>query len=226
MSAVVFSNIVGTPANPKFCEVVYNGHMVMSNGLSKPIVQIWHLRRLTADGTAAVMSDILIAFKDFIDTVLSAALSDTYVADSVTGRFMDDPTTGATVVGNDLVGAISGDRATGFNAVTIRLASAGRGRNYRGSKHFAPIAESDTLKDALNTTPLTRWQAVASAINDLVSVADGQGNIWGLVILSRNLSDLTANPSVFSGADFTAATTNARIGRMIRRQERASIPTG
>jgi len=161
------------------------------------------------------------AWRNVIDAACAAALSDTYDGIAWTGRYMDDPTTVEDNGTAPTDGAIAGDRLPTFNAVTIQLIGDGRGRSFRGSKHFGPVAESDTILDNLDTVPLGRWDAIRVAIDGGLQFFDAAGNTWQLIILSRTLSDLTANPSVFTGCHVAASKTNRIVGTMDRRKEKA-----
>ncbi len=54
-----------------------------------------------------------------------------------------------------------------------------------------------------------------------VSVDTISGDKWRLCVLSPTMSNLIANPSVFSGALATTATLNVVLGTMRRRKEKA-----
>jgi hypothetical protein len=217
----VFTNMVGTPMAPLFCEVIYASNIALSGGGSKEVLNVYHLRRLggTGGGTADSVGQALMGI---LQGSLNSALSVAYIAGVRKCRFMDDPTSAQTVQAESTIGTVTGDRLPLFNSVCLRLKTDGRGRNYRGSKHWAPIAESQTLLDKLTAGGQTLWDAVATAhVAAIGVVIDNVGAYWTPIVLSTTLSQLTLNPAIFTGADITAVTANSIIGTMRRRKERS-----
>jgi len=216
----VFTNVIGTPANPQFAEVLIKGKDTASGVNTRQFVQVYHMRRTAGTGPlipATLAANVALA----LGPAMNAALSVDYEGDKVSVRPMDDPTVTAYENTFSYDGAVSDDRLPNFNAVCIPLKTDGRGRNYRGSKHFGPIAESHTTEDQLNGTGQPLWNDVAAAIYGLQAIDGGNGTQWSLIILSTTLSDLTANPSSFTGADINGAAdfvANKNIGTMRRRK--------
>jgi len=221
IGSLIFENVVGTPGNPSFVEYLIKGHAVETVGTQQFINQL-HFVKVGGLGLPTDLVQLSVAIKAIIDAPLSAALSDTYVADDVTLRALDSPLNLPLSDGNAIVGAITGDRLPSFNSVVTRKYTFGRGRSFRGSNHWGPIAESDTLLDQLTGAAITRWNAVAAAINSLFNFVDSVGNVWSLIVLSQLLSDLTANPSVFTGSQIRLCTANLVIGTMKRRKQRTA----
>ena len=218
----VFSNISGIPATPLFVEIVNTWSMSTSNGSAKPVVNVYHYRQI--GGPVAVsITAILSAFRTAMDTALKSALSVEAPAASLKGRFMDDPTTGFTFGSAMSAGTVTGDRMPLYGTVTCQLKTAGRGRSYRGSKHYAPIAESSTTLDNLNAGGQTLWDAVAAALQATVTLSVSGGSTWRLIVLSPTLSKLDRNPAIFSGADVTTVTANSTLGTMRHRKEKPVI---
>jgi len=220
VSTPTFQNIAGTPATPCFCEFVFRGHSVEAGGGARKFINILHFTRVAGPGTGTE-AQFLTAVDGALATSLSAALSDLYVADDTVTRFMDDPTRMGVVGGNSLVGARGGDRLPDFNAVVTRKITAGRGRSYRGSNHWGPIAESDTDLDKLVAGAQGRWDDVAT---NLAAIGTGSitvgSDTWKLIVLSPTLSDLISNPSLFTGAIVTNSIANSIVGTMRRRKEK------
>jgi len=123
-------------------------------------------------------------------------------------------------------GTRTGDRLPLFNAACIQCRSDARGRSYRGSKHFAPVSESDTTDDTLTGAGLTNWQTLAAALDPSALFLTGlNGSVWQFVILSPTLSNLTANPSIFTFSTVIAnggTILNAKVGTMKRRKSRGT----
>jgi len=218
LPANVFSNVTGTPATPTFAELIYVGHSVESNGSSQAILNIIHFARISGPGTDTE-ADLVTAVKAELDTVLSNALSVGYVPDEVTCRFMDDPTRAKAVFTNDIIAAVTGDRHPSFVAAVTRKITYGRGRSYRGSTHWAPIAESQTTLDQLNAGAITLWDLVVTGLQNLSAPFVAVADTWQMIVLSPTLSNLTVNPSLFSGAVCNEALLNHVVGTMRRRKQ-------
>lgn len=216
-----FANVTGTPSDPLFAEIVYRGHTVESNGSLKKSFNVFHMRR-RASTPGADPIDVYNGFVTAFNTPLIAAISDKYIGDNVSVRLMDNPMTTPYIAANAITGAVTGDRMpSGNGAVTIQLKTNGRGRNFRGSKHFSPIAESQTTLDNLNGGAQTLWDAVASALAVMSPLIMPSGVEWDLIVLSQELSDFVINPSVFTGAYVIDCIANAQVGTMKRRRQKA-----
>ena len=215
----IFTNFVGTPANPCFAEYAIAGHSIESDGGSRAFYNILHFARVTGPGTMTE-AQLYTAISALLEPSLSAALSITYLADNTYVRFMDDPLRLRTANANGIVGAVTGDRLPNFNAVVTRKYTYGRGRSFRGSNHWGPIAESQTLLDNLTAGAFTLWHDVDLALLSLVNVATPDGSTWTLCVLSQTLSNLTSSPSLFTGSLIRDVLLNHRLGTMKRRKDR------
>lgn len=222
---VPFQNVAGTPTEPQFAEIVLKGHSIQSDTLERPFVNILHFKR-----TLNVSNSDESALFDALDTALSAtfmaALSEFYVGDFTRVRFMDDPMRAAIEVASLGNGLVEDDRAPNFDAVVTRKICGGaRGRSFKGSNHWGPIAESSTTKDRLSIAGAIVWSAFNDALNGIAQdgLSASGGDLWKLIVLSPTLSNLTANPSVFTGAYVTETLLNLRIGSMNRRKEKAGV---
>lgn len=218
----VTKSVVGTPGTPQFLEVLWRGQVSLTPGGTRSIVQVYHFNQLALVPIAEDGISLLDDLFSKLDGALKAALSIDYAGLDVRGRFMDDPTSAEFVsMSTPSPGQVTGDRLPIFNAATIQIRSSARGRSYRGSKHFAPVAESSTTEDALNMTGLGLWGSVATQLQNL-TLTGANGSSWQLIVLSRVLSDLTANPSVFTFASEQpgagGAVLNTKIGTMRRRK--------
>lgn len=218
----VFVNVTGTPASPTFAEYVIKGHVVESSGASQQIINILHFARISGPGTDTE-AHLYAAVSGLLDGALDAALSDTYVPDETLVRFMDDPMRAAFPNANALTGAIAGDRHPSFTAVVTRKKTAGRGRSFKGSNHWAPIAESDTLLDQLAGASVARWAAVEIALETMCVPFAGNADMWQLMVLSPTLSDFSLNPSVFTGALCNDIILNLVVGTMRRRKQGVGV---
>lgn len=215
----VFTNVVGTPAAPQFCEVVWRGTDSVTGEGNRKFFQIYHFLRTNAIYAAEDPKEVAIALATLINGPLAAVLSVDYVGGSFSGRYMDDPTSGESFGSNASDGTVTGDRLPNWNCVTMQIKSDGRGRNYRGSKHFGPVAESQTLEEFLTAGAVTLWDDVRTAMVASLPISTAAGNVWNMIVLSTTLSDLEANPSVFTGAWATGFIINNRVGSMLRRKK-------
>jgi hypothetical protein len=118
-----------------------------------------------------------------------------------------------------VVGGITGDSMTTVNSLYVLLRTGIRGKNYRGSKHFFPLSESDTTvgsDDILNAAAITRWNAVLTAWNG--GFTDAGGNVWLPCVFSKSLSQVRTNPTVVVYNVVTQFLLNERIGIMKKRR--------
>jgi len=222
VTANTFQNIAGTPVTPQFAEYVIKGSAVESDGGSKNFFNILHFARISGPGTMTE-AQLYAAVAATLDAAVGAALSSTYVAGSTDVRFMDDPTRAAVVNANAIIGTVAGDRLPTFNAAVTRKNTYARGRSYRGSNHWGPIAESQTLLDNLTAAGLLLWQAVSAQLVILAtpgSLVTPDGSAWRLMVLSPTLSNLTSNPISVTGSFVQTSPTNRRLGTMKRRKDR------
>ena len=217
-------NVSGIPATPIFAEVILQAAVPLANGGTRPFLNVFHFRQISVVPALGVLADLKTSVNGALEAALEDALSIQYQNGKFKARWMDDPTFAYDTPNKDIDGTVTGDRATAFNAVTIQMRSDARGRNFRGSKHFGPIAESQTTLDDLNAGAITKWQAVADAIASMVgTVSGGNATSWTPIILSPTLSDLEASPCVFTFADLTDCVLNNTVGTMRRRRERGGV---
>jgi hypothetical protein len=110
------------------------------------------------------------------------------------------------------VGAITGDRLQTFAAAFLLMRTGLRGRQFRGSKHFGPMSESDIGDDVFNAGCLARLATIATAM--LATLTDTTGNQWKLTVLSRTLSQLQFNPTTVVTNDVTQILVRESVGTM------------
>lgn len=219
----IFNRVAGTPANPQFCELVMKGHSIEADGGSKPIVNIFHFVRETGPGTGLEV-DVINQFLMLIAGAMNLAFSTDYIPDVITSRFMDDPLRAPVSIVNPLVPTIAGDRLPNFNAVVIRKGTYARGRSYRGSNHYGPIAESQTLLDNLTGAASVLWGNIKDVLVAMGGTGGGvvtaDGSTWRLAVFSPTLSDYTVSPILVTGSYVKDCVLNLRLGTMKRRKDR------
>ena len=218
-----FSLLSGTPTAPIFAEIAVKGHSVESDGGVKPFVNIFHFNRESGPGVGTEL-ELHSAFMTIIAVPMGAVLSASYVADFNIVRFMDNPLNAGVPFANPIIGQVAGDRLPNFNASVIRKNTYARGRSYRGSNHYGPIAESDTLLDNLTAGALVFLQALATALTSCGGAGGGVtlpgGDVWRLSVFSTVLSNFTSNPIQVTGSWVNATVANQRLGTMRRRKDR------
>jgi hypothetical protein len=206
------------PTLTRVVELSVQGHSIEANGQSKPIWNIFHWGNTSGfQGESALgMGN---AFVAQIWPTIAAALSVGYVADQVLARFLDFATEQYAVCTKHTNGVVIGDRLPSHSAVTVRYKTAQRGKNYRGSKHFAPVAEGDTLTDEIDPAQQAKWNTLTTAISSAF-VVTGTGGVWSPAVVSRNLSQLKTDPVSIVGAYVTQGILNLTIGTMRHRKEK------
>lgn len=210
---------VGNPANPNFVEIAVIGHVVNNDGITnKNIVNVYHYRR-SAGGVVPSNANVEAAFAALIKPNYAACLSVALVGDDVRTRFLDDPSFPVAPSGDTFPGGLSGDNAPTCESAYVKVRSNIRGKNYRGSKHFSPIAESSTLNQELTITAIGLFSALAVAL--FTNFTDADGNVWRPIILSRTLSNLTTSPASITYGDVIFAQASKTIGTMRHRKEKA-----
>lgn len=117
------------------------------------------------------------------------------------------------------VGAVTGDSMPSDNAIYMLLRTALRGQSYRGSKHFGPASESDSVDDILAGAGVTNWAAVATALE--APLVDSDGNTWNLCVVSRKLSQLVTNPTTVVANQVADVLLNKRVGTMKKRKAKS-----
>lgn len=197
-------------------EIQIAGLVGVTGGGSKRIMNVFHYAKVTG-GINPSPQSVAASFVTNVWSVIGPLLSVDYTGEFSTGRLLDDPLSTAltSTVPDD--GAVTGDRLPVDMAAVYLLRTGTRGRNYRGSKHFAPLAESATTKDELNATAVTAWAAVTTAL--LLDLSVG-GETLTPCVVSKTLSQLTVGPTTIIGSLILDALLNKTVGTMRRRREK------
>jgi hypothetical protein len=197
-------------------EIQVAGLVGLTGGGSKRVMNVFHYTKTTG-GVRPVAANVCAAFITNVWSVIGPLLSVDYVGEFSQARYLDDALEQfvTSTVPDD--GAVTGDRLPNDMSVCYLLRSASRGRNYRGSKHFGPIAESASTKDELNAGAVTAWAAVTAALMATLTVG---GETMTPCVISKTLSQLQLNPTTIDGALLVDALLNKTIGTMRRRREK------
>jgi len=214
-----FVNQVGDVAAPYFIEIVTRGTFTPTASPAKNIVSVWNFRRLT-NSLLFDPTDIAAVFVTDWNASYLAIANSLYAQEQIECRGMDDPTAAVAVDVAPGNGGEESDAYAGDDAVYFQLRTGYRGRSFFGSKHLCGASESDVVNGYLSGGGVTAWTTVKTQLETWTTtgLVDSAGNAWKLIVLSRVLSDLEANPSIFTGADVTEVLLNKRIGTMGRRR--------
>lgn len=203
------------PTLTSVVEIVVKGTVTTTGAGAKNFANIFHYRKTTG-GANQTPAAVCNQFLTDVWAVVAPLLSDQYIGSESMARYLDDALEQYSPGNVPDSGAVTGDRLPTDMAAVYLLRTGTRGKSFRGSKHFGPIAESATTGDQLSTAAVTAWAAVTTALADSITVGT---ETYVPVIVSRTLSQLRTNPTTIIGADVTAALLNKTIGTMRRRRE-------
>jgi hypothetical protein len=217
----LFRNLVGDIDNPFIVELLSRGTATTSSGLQKPVINVYHFRRLT-NGGVFDPADVCAVLAAAIQGDFLACLNQRYILTQWELHAMDDPASTTAVQPDGTHGGIttsdSYDLAT---AVYMLIRTGFRGRSFKGSKHYCPISEGDVVSDELTGDGLTHFGTLRATLQALkAGTLDTAGNTWFPIVLSRELSTLDTAPAIFTGADWDTVLLNKTVGTMSRRKEK------
>jgi hypothetical protein len=205
------------PTLTNVVEIVVKGTCATTGSGTKNIYNVFHYTWVS--GAAPVSAaNVLVAFLAGPWTQIAAALSSAYTGVESDTRMMDDALSQYTVGSVPASGGVAGARLPTATAVVFLLRSLTRGKSYRGSKHFGPIAEAHQTNDELNATGLGLWNPISVQLTNTVNPSDG--SIWAPCVLSRVLSQTRTNPTTLVGSRITTALLNKTLGTMRHRKEK------
>jgi len=198
-------------------EIVTTGHADPgTEPRVKPFVNVYTFSR-TNLAVTAVKANILTAFKAAILDVLKLSQSVAYIADWIDIRFLDDETDPYLRQALTIDGTVAGDSLPSTMNVTVQLKTGLRGRNYRGSKHYGPISEADTVLDNLDAAAIVQFDLFAAAL--LAGFTDSDGILWSPWLCSRTLSYTGPMTAILVGQPITQVLVNPTLGTMRRRSQ-------
>lgn len=210
--------ILQNPAN--VMQVEAKGVRSSQGSSSVKLNFVFHYRRTTV-GSGLTKAALETVFQSAIMGPILAALNNTYTQTNTDIRQVNNVLDGVQTFPEVGVGAVTGDSMPSTESAYILMRSGNRGGNFRGSKHFGPLSESDTTaatSDILNAAAITRFAAIVTAIS--TPLTDALGNVWQNTILSRTYpaTQLRYNPTNFWVGDVVEVILNKRIGTMRRRR--------
>lgn len=215
-----FNNVSGTPVTPQFAQVSWIGHTVEGNTTIKACNQVTYWRTATP-AAGGNMGGLASTLQTQFGALVQACAADSYTLDIIRAKFIDNPLTIPVDNPVNLQGAVTTDRAASFTAAVIRKNTTVPSRNFRGSIHYGALPETFTTTDRLNATGQTAFNALLAAWNAaVVNGVNDSVQLWFPIVLSPTLSNMFANPGIYSGAAVTTHTLNLRLGTMKRRKEK------
>jgi hypothetical protein len=201
-------------------EIKHFGHIIETGQGAKHVVNVYHYAQSVPNPVFPDPLAVITAWQGRVPAGVLALLHDDYVGDEVKARWLDQTINPETIVQFVNPGLKTGDRLPAYAAVTIQLRTNQRGRSYRGSKHYGPIAEADTTSDQLAVAVQPAWDNVAITLAQALTVS---GQVLVPVILSRTKSQVMKDPVTLNAAAITNATLNLTLGTLRRRKEKTVI---
>lgn len=192
-------------------EIVMRGLIAAGGSNAVRTNFVFHYRRLAVavDPTKAALNTI---FQSTVGDVIALALNVDWAGSLNDVRWVNDAQDAYASITSTAVGAVTGDRLQTFCSAYHLLRTGLRGRSFRGSKHWGPMSESDIGDDVFNAGALIRLNAIGTAL--ATTLTDSTGNQWKLTLLSKKLSQLTANPTTVTVNDITQVITRETVGTM------------
>lgn len=199
-----------------YVEIVSQAFAVARGSNVKNIFNVWHYQRMVVGGIAD-KSVIEAAFQTSVMVPLLAAVNVDYTQIQNTVRFFDDALDAPIGFAETGVGAITGDRMETFVAAVFNYKSNTKGKFARGSKHIAPMSESDSSGDVWGSATITRLTAIANAY--LAGFTDGLGNVWKPIVKSNKFpAQYKTNPVTLAVYPVVGVVVNHTAGTMRRRR--------
>lgn len=199
-------------------EVVLAGTVAAGGSNNRLPTWKFHFSRPSST-TPVNKASVVTAFQAAIVPNLLACLNHRITNSATLCRILNDATDPYYLATQTGVGAITGDSMPTFCSAYVLVQTGLRGKQYRGSKHFFPLSESDTTSgsdDVLNAASITRFQTFLTSW--LAGFTDGGGNVWTPVLFQKSSSQIRTNPTVVNVATITQLQIRASIGRMRRRE--------
>ena len=210
-------------ASPVCLEIVVGGPMVDPDDTTAEILNIYHVFGDLGNPGMVDLLTIGNAVTGLLGTAVSPLLANNYVPSVATIRVLDDPTALPVDLTPPANGGNSGDSLPTVVAVSMDLHTSARGRCFRGRKHLAPIPETLTTANRLNTTGTDLANTMVSDLNPAALTFTDGSNTYRMGVLSR-INSVLVGPSIsFTYSLVVEATYNPILGTMRRRKEGVGI---
>ncbi len=201
----------------RYVEIALKSHEISSG---KPQVNVYHYDSGVAPTDGTTQAQLGAQFNITVTGIIIAATCDDVLYDEITVRNFNDPLDPGEIIPIAVPGAIVTDMLPFFNAVTVQLRTAVRGRSYKGSKHHSGVPEADTTLNRLNAGALARWQPVRDV--DKAPLPGVGANVWAAALNSPTAAAKMVPPVALVVTPILSATLNLTIGTMKRRKEKTA----
>lgn len=201
-------------------ELIAFGHISEAGAPIKRVSNVYHYGQAIPNPVLPDPATVITSLYSVILQNIAPLLHDDYVLDEVTGRWLDQTTNPQSLSTLAAPGVKTGDRLPAYATVCFQLHTNVRGRSYRGSKHYGPIAEADTTADQLAAGVLPAWTNMK---NNLLQSFTIGGQVLVPVVLSRTKSQLQKDPVTISAAAVTSVILNLTLGTLKKRKEKTVI---
>lgn len=198
-------------------EISVQGSVVETGGTTRNIFNIFHYYQnpnQPSPPSAVVVANAFIAGPW---AAILALLSIGYVGVQTLSRYLDSSANAFNTANPPGTGAVILPRQPAQQAVVGFFRSAIRGKSFRGSKHFGPLATSQVTGDEIAPASVAAWQA---ANTGLVANITAGGQTYTPCVVSKTLSQLRTDPTTIYGAALLTGLTNKTIGTMRHRKEK------
>jgi hypothetical protein len=198
-------------------EIVVQGTTPETGGTTKNVFNVFHYVQSPTVANPTGPVAVANAFLSTVWGTIATALSVSWTGSSCLARYLDGATNVFQAAGVPGNGAAALPRLPNDTAVVTPLSTNLRGKNFRGTKHFSPIATAQVTGDELNAAGLVLWNPVLPLLQGQITAG---GQTFSPCVVSRSLSQLRQDPVTIIGSIILLARLNKTIGTMRRRKER------
>jgi hypothetical protein len=198
-------------------EISMQGSVVETGGTTRNVFNIFHYYQnpnQPSPPSAIVVANAFIAGPW---AGILALLSIGYVGVQTLCRYLDSSSNAYQNANAPGTGALILPRQPAQQAIVGFFRTAVRGKSFRGSKHFGPLATAAVTGDEIAPASVAAWQA---AITALVANITAGGQTYTPCVVSKTLSQLRTDPVTIIGAAKLTGLTNKTIGTMRHRKEK------
>lgn len=198
-------------------EISVQGAVTETGGTSKNIFNIFHYYQNPNQPSPPSAATVANAFIAGPWAGVLALLSIGYVGVQTVARYLDSSLNQYVTANAPGTGALALPRQPAQQAVVALFRTAIRGKSFRGSKHFGPLATAAVTGDEIAAASVAAWQAAMTALCNNITAG---GQTYTPCVVSKTLSQLRVDPVTIYGAAKLTALTNKTIGTMRHRKEK------
>jgi hypothetical protein len=194
------------------------GLVVASGGQVRKVVNVFSYQNTGGPGPPFDLNGLATQFHLTAWTLIAPFLHTDYAGDAYIAYLdplLNPPGTLTTQAPPN--GGTAGGREPISACVNFWCQTGLRGKSFRSVKRFGPVPTSLVTKDELTPAAQAALQVQVNKL--LLPLATADGNTFGAVLLSRQLST-EGPPAVFVGAPLTAVVVNRTLGLARHRRER------